>query len=124
MKSRMRTTLIVASLVLVLGACTTVSFGTSDGKLRYDVAEPQYTVAGHFEVVVSDPTLIAGLIRLSDQDQNTDKFFKEQIAKFGGTAVRNVNMKYGVGIIDVLLTSITSGIWAPRTMTISGDVVK
>lgn len=86
---------------------------------------------GHFErnVLVSEFLGSSGgsnLFNLSAdamEEKLTDLVWSE-INKQGGNGAINVEIEYEAGFLDILANYITSGIWAPAHLKISGNVIR
>ena len=118
----MRTALapLAAGLILLVAGCQTVTFQGIQAVKEV----PSYTVVKDFHVIIKDPHLISGLVPLGQPDQRIFSYIQDEITKLSGDAAINVELDYGFTLIDFLVTSITGGFFTPRTITISGTVVK
>ena len=108
------------ALVLLLAGCQTVTFQG----LPVVVKVPSYTVVKDFSITIADPHLIGGLVPMGQPDQKIFTYIQEQIEKLGGNAAVDVEIDYGYTAIDFLLNALTMNIYSPRTITITGTVVK
>ena len=117
---RKASVLALLACLLVLASCQTVTFQG----LPVVKEVPPYTVVKDFSTTIGDPTLIAGLLPLSQPDQRIYSYIKEEIDRYSGDAAINVELDYGVSFFDLILTSLTGSIYSPRTITISGTIIK
>lgn len=46
-----------------------------------------------------------------------------EVMKKGGKSAINVKVEYSASFINILLNGLTQSIWAPSTITISGDII-
>jgi hypothetical protein len=111
-------------ILMAFTSCTTFRVEAKDGNLIFDPTRHQYRVVGHFDISASSPALIFGLLKLYEPSAEADKFLREQISKYQGDAVRNVNIKDNIEFLDMILYYFTIGIYSPSTVWISGDVIK
>ena len=114
----------IAALVLLVAlfavSCTTVSFQGIQAVRDM----PDFTVVGEFERVISDPHLIAGPLPMGQPDHRIFTEIQDEIAKLSGDAAINVTIEYGQTFFDLILGSLTGQLYSPRTITLSGTVVK
>jgi hypothetical protein len=88
-----------------------------------------YTVIKDFKTTIIDPRLIGyntswALASLSRPDKRIFDTIRSEINKVSGDAAIDVTISYGVTFIDVALNWLTGGLYSPRTITVSGTVVK
>lgn len=100
--------------------CTTVDFQG----IQAVKDMPSFTVVGEFKKDISDPHLISGLLPLGQPDHDAFRYIQDEISKLSGDAAINVNLKYHVTFMDMVIGSLTGQLYSPRTITISGTVVK
>ena len=111
---------------MLVSGCTTFK---ADG-LAY-LSNADYTILGHFEKTESIHKFLGNsagtnLFNLSSdvtKDKIADLIFME-VQKKGGNGAVNVNVEYKATFFNLLLNYITSGIYAPSTIIISGDIIK
>ncbi len=117
---------VLAAIVLgMFAACTTVSF---EG-LQMQKDLQNYTVIKDFKRTITDPRLIGygtswALIPLARPDKAIFDTIRSEINKVSGDAAIDVTISYGITLIDWLLNGFTGGLYSPRTITISGTIVK
>ena len=120
-----------AALLLVAGAllasCTT--FKASG--LSYDLKAPKTTVLGDFRVEVWVNEFLgspAGAKLFNITADGTEGPVKDAIQNAirdkGGDAAINVTIEHQASFVDILLGAITSGIYAPGNVIITGTIVK
>lgn len=110
----------VLALLLVLAGCQTVTFQG----LTVMSKAPAYTELKDFSITIADPHLIGGLVPMGQPDQEIMKYIQKEIEKQGGNGAIDIEIDYGFTAIDFLLTAVTMQIYSPRTITVSGTVVK
>jgi hypothetical protein len=77
---------------------------------------------GHFTESRQAHFLIEGLIGISIP--SASEVLDEQVRSRGGCCVSSLQITTSHTFVDLLLTVITGGIYAPVTVTFEGDVVK
>ena len=115
---------VVLAMVLMV-SCQSVTF---EG-LQMSKDLPNYTVVGEFEQVIKDPHLLGlgasyGLIPFGQPDKAIFDAIRAEIDKLSGDAAIGVSISYGYSFLDALLNGVTSFIYSPRRITITGKVVK
>jgi hypothetical protein len=118
---------ILAVAVAVIASCTT--FKASG--LSYSLTSPKTTVVGDFktEVWVNEFLGSSGGAKfLNVTSDATDNPLKEAIQKaikdMNGDAAINVTIEHKASFVDILLNGITSYIYAPSMVIVSGTIVK
>ncbi len=108
------------ALALILAGCQTVTFQG----LQVVAKVPTNTKLKDFSIIIADPHLLGGLVPMGQPDQVIMTYIQKEIEQQGGNAAINVEIDYGYTTIDFLLTAVTGNIYNPRTITITGTVVK
>lgn len=110
----------VLALVLLMAGCQTVTFQG----IPVIANVPAYTVVKDFTITIADPHLFNGLAPMGQPDQKIFTYIQDEIKKLGGNGAIDVEIDYGYTTVDMLLNVVTSFIYSPRTITITGTVVK
>jgi hypothetical protein len=113
---------LVAAGLLTLTGCYTVH-ADLPGTLRSDVAETDVEKVGQFDVQKGNNFLLWGLVGAPPADFISQELAREVKAK-NGDGVRNFEYHSEFGCVDLLLTSVTCGIFSPKTFHFKGDVVR
>jgi uncharacterized membrane protein YjgN (DUF898 family) len=88
-------------------------------------------ILGYFDIDVkitkflgysAGPTL--GNIKADATDPAIVDAIKAEVAKFGGSKATNVKIEYKASFINILLNSITWGIYSPAFAHVTGAVIK
>lgn len=113
-------------LVVMLASCTTF---TASGLSSYTPKD--YEVLGQFEESVTVNRFIgtpggASLFNILEDApaDAADKLIRKEIQNLGGTGAINIEIKYEAVFWNMLVNSITGGLWAPAKLTVSGTVIK
>jgi hypothetical protein len=125
MKNKLMLVALAALVLGVFASCTTVSF---EG-LQMQKDLQNYTVVKNFKKTITDPRVIGygtswALIGLTRPDKVIFDTIRSEINKVSGDAAIDVTISYGSSLVDMLLNSFTAGLYSPRTITISGTIVK
>jgi hypothetical protein len=110
----------VLALVLVLAGCQTVTFQG----LQVVTSGPTYTKLKDFSITIADPHLFGGLAPMGQPDQKIMDYIKKEIESQGGNGAIDVEIDYGYTTLDFVLNMLTWNVYSPRTITITGTVVK
>lgn len=126
MKSLLRLIILIIFGVFITG-CTSTKFGG----LQMTDEMPTFTTVGEFETTVNVHKFLGAsggstLFNLGEDSAVNPVYdaIQREIGKFGGDAAVNVEIKYGANFLQILLNSITAGLYAPSKVTITGIVVK
>ncbi len=118
---------LLAVAIALLASCTT--FKASG--LSYNVKAPKTTVLGDFrvEVWVNEFLGSSGGVNLfnitADATEGPVKdAIQNAIRDKGGDAAINVTIEHQASFVDILLNVVTSSIYAPGNVIISGTIVK
>lgn len=110
----------------VLASCTTFS---ARGLSSYTPKD--YEVLGQFEESVTVNRFVgspggASLFNILEDAPGdaADKLIRKEIQKLGGSGAINIEIKYEAVFWNMLVNSITGGLWAPAKLTISGTVIR
>lgn len=123
---------ILALLCLfLLGSCATIALDSStirEQPVKMNTAgENPYEVVSEFEVKEKAGWII-GIVPVNkpagDKHDYLATIIQSEIDKAGGDAVVNVKVKAQFGVDDIFINIFTLGIYVPRTVTISGQVIK
>jgi hypothetical protein len=91
------------------------------------VGAPEYEVVADFEIR-DKAAWIIGIVPVNkpagDRHDYLANMLQAEIDKAGGDAVTNVKIKAQNRAEDILVNIVTFGIYVPRTVTVSGQVVK
>ena len=92
-----------------------------------DVGDEQFEVVAEF-TVKDKAAWIIGIVPVNrpagDRHDYLATLLQQEIDKAGGDAVKNVQVKAQYRAEDILVNIVTFGIYQPRTVTITGQVVK
>ena len=125
MKKQILVVALLATLLVLFASCTTFSMdGLAYGDLNGS-SLGDFTV----EVTCTEWLGIVGGPNLANITQGAGKdavaaAVQAEIDALGGTAAINVTVEQQVTLIQLLLNSVTGGIYAPETVVVSGTVVK
>jgi hypothetical protein len=118
---------LLALAIALLASCTT--FKASG--LSYSLKAPQTTILGDFKVEVWVNEFLgspAGAKLFNITADATEGSVKEAIQNAirdkGGDAAINVTIEHQASFVDILLGAVTSGIYAPGNVIITGTIVK
>ena len=111
-------------VLFILASCTTVSF---EG-LQMQKDLQSYSVVKDFRLELSDTKLVGvqttvGLISLNEPDERIFQRIREEIDKVSGDAAIDVSIQYGTSFTDLLLNTVTVGLFSPRTIVVTGTIV-
>ena len=128
--SRIVTAGILLSLCL-LCSCATIALDSSTIKdhevLMNDDMERPYDVISDFKINDKGGWII-GIIPVNkpagDNHDYLASLLQSQIDKAGGDAVINVKLRGQNSVGDILINVVTLGIYVPRTLTVTGQVIK
>jgi hypothetical protein len=126
----MRTLKLIAILAIVAATFASCTTFKASG-LEYSFKPQKTTVLGDFETEVWVNEFLgasAGAKFLNVTADATDNAVKEAIQKAikdkSGDAAINVTIEHRASFVDILLNGITSYIYAPSMIIVSGTVVK
>ena len=105
-----------------LGGCYTVN-AELPGTLRGDLAPEEIDTIGSFRIQKGNVYFFHGLLGAPNPDFFAADIAKEVISQ-GGDGVVNLTYEAETSCTDVGITYLTLSIVAPRSYTVSGDVVK
>ena len=115
---------LVASVLALASGCMTLN-AELPGTLRGDVPKGDTEKVGDLKIEKNNMYLLWGVANLGAPDK---KVFEEEILKQvkakGGDGVANLKYDANEGCVDLLLSTCTVGIIAPRQYTLTGDIVK
>ena len=125
----MKKILILLATVTCLLATSCMSFKATDlAVLRQDES---MQMLGHFEkeVVINEFLGESGGLNIGNfsadaMNEEITKIIWNEINNKGGNGAININIEYTATALDVILNSLTSSIWAPAHLKITGDVIK
>lgn len=127
MKKKLLFLLASVALVVSLTSCTT--FKTT-GLTARGVNE-SYDVVGTMNesFQINKFFGVSGGPVLFDPDKGStnveiNALIDENIDKFGGDAIVNLDIEYSASLINMLCNGFTGSIWAPSTAKITGTVIK
>ncbi|MBU0985086.1 MAG: Bor family protein [candidate division Zixibacteria bacterium] len=127
-----KSNLLVAALCLfALSSCATIPFNAKtirDHAVKMNSAgEPEYDVVADFEIR-DKAAWIIGIVPVNkpagDKHDYLGTLIQAEIDKAGGDAAINVSIKAQFAAEDILVNVVTLGIYVPRTVTVTGQVVK
>ena len=120
---------ILLSLLVLFSITSCMSFKASD--LAVLQKQESMILLGHFdsEVLVSEFLGKSGgtnLFNISAEVMNEklSVLVWNEIIKKGGNGAINLNIEYKATFLDLLANYLTTGIWAPSHLRVSGDVIK
>lgn len=124
MKKAISIAMLSGVVLFVLASCTTVSF---EG-LQMQKDLQSYSVVKDFRMELSDTKLVGlqttvGLISLNEPDERIFQRIREEIDKVSGDAAIDVSIQYGTSFTDLLLNTVTVGLFSPRTIVVTGTIV-
>ena len=110
-------------LVLSIQGCYTLNQSgvPIDEAIELTNAEQARSI-GHFTKTKKVNHFIFGLV--SPEDAGIETMISNAVKTGGGSRAVNVRIKYQATFVDGLISAITYGLYAPRTLTVEGDVVK
>jgi len=118
------------SSILFIASCGTIALDATslDESVQLnDAAGRPYTVVSSFSVKDKAGWAL-GIIPVNkpagDKHDYFAEFLQTQIAKAGGDAIINLRVRTQNNFLDFLITVGTGGLYATRTVTVSGDVIK
>ena len=124
----MKKILILLATVTCLLVTSCMSFKATDLAVLHQDSSMQ--MLGHFEkeVVINEFLGDSGGLNLGDfsADAMNDEITRvvwDEINKKGGNGAININIEYTATALDIIFNSLTSGIWAPAHLKITGDVI-
>lgn len=127
MKLRSLIALLVISMVLLLGSCTT--FKVSGLQITKDM--PSYDTVGEFDITVKVMEFLgspggANLLNVSAENMDTEIYdaIQREIDKFSGDAAVNVEIEYIATPGGILVNGLTASILAPAQAHVTGVIVK
>lgn len=125
MKKIAKIGILTAIVLVALASCTTATFAN----MAYGTPS-SYESLGTFETTVTGNKWLgsgAGTTYFNiaaDAPGNTlQEALQMEIDKLGGNGAINVEIVYGLEFIDYLLNYVSGSIYAPYTITITGEVV-
>ena len=119
--------LAIAAVVLLVASCTTFKMSG----VQQNENMPSYQTVGEFETTVMVNEFLgapggANLLNVTADNMDNEIYdaIRREIQKYSGDAAVNVTVEYQATFIDMLLSGITGGIYAPAHAKISGAIVK
>lgn len=119
--------LAIAAVVLLVASCTTFKMSG----VQQNENMPSYQTVGEFETTVMVNEFLGSPggtnlfnVTADNMDNEIYDAIRREIQKYSGDAAVNVTVEYQATFVDILLTGITSGIYAPAHAKISGAIVK
>ena len=116
--------------LFVLGSCATIALDSStirEQEVKMNAAgDREYDVVADFEVK-DKAAWIIGIVPVSkpagDNHDYLASLIQAEIDKAGGDAAINVKIKAQNTAGDILIQLVTLGIYFPRTVTVSGQII-
>ncbi len=119
--------MVLAIAAMALTSCTT--FQLSGAQVTKEI--PSYSSVGEFDITVKVNEFLGGsgganILNVSSDAMDTVIYdaIQREIQKYTGDAAVNVKIRYEASVIDIILNSITWGLYAPATAHVSGVVIK
>jgi len=114
-------------VVLIMASCTTASFSG----LQMSKEMPSFEVVGDFNETIWVSEFLgtpggANLFNISagSMDGPVYDAIQRQITKKAGDAAIDISIREEAGLVEMLITGITAGIYSPCTVKVSGTVIK
>lgn len=114
-------------IAIVMSSCTT--FKLSGVQVTKEI--PSYDTVGNFEISVKVNEFLgspggANFVNVTSDamDAKIYNAIQDEINKYTGDAAVYVVIEYKAEFIDLLLSGVTGGLYAPATAHISGVIVK
>lgn len=127
MKNVAKIFILLAFVAVVLSSCTT--FQLSGVQVTKEI--PAYDNVGEFDISIKVVEWLGspgganlGNITADAMDTQIYDAIQREIQKFTGDAAVNVVISYEAGLIDLILSGVTGGIYAPATAHVTGVIVK
>ena len=124
------TLFLVAVCLLIFSGCATIALDGRSAEHKIEMTasgEKPYEVIKSFSIN-DKAAWIIGLIpvNLPAGDNNTylGTLLDQQVREADGDGAINVKIRAQNQFVDILLNAVTLGIYYPRTVTISGDIIK
>lgn len=116
--------------MLIMSSCSTIALNSTtlaDPAQMNSAGQSNYTIIKSFKV--NDKAGWAlGLIPANkpagDNHEYFAVFLERQISEAGGDAIINLQIRTQYNIGDFLISLVTFGFYATRTVTVTGDVIK
>lgn len=119
--------LLSIALVISLTSCTT--FKASG--LSVILSDDPYDVIGYMDETIHINKFLgtsggATFANITEDatDSRINSAVSEQLSKYGGDAIIDMNIKYRASLLDSLGNYITFTLWAPSTAHITGTIIK
>jgi len=116
--------------VTILSSCATVNLNAStvEKPVKMNMAgEKSYTVVKEF-TIKDKAGWVLGIVPVNkpggDNQDYLAQLLRDQITTAGGDAVVDVQIKAQNGFDDILINIVSLGVYATRTVTITGKVIK
>ncbi len=116
---------VLIGILVLLASCVSVSF---EGlQMQKDMAD--YHVIKDFRKVISDTHLLGwgtnfGLVPLGQPDKDIFDAIRSEINKVSGDAAIDVTIQYRTTLVGTALNAFTAGLISPRSIIITGTIVK
>lgn len=115
---------------LLLSGCATIKLDSRTANYQVEMTskgERQYEVVSNFKV--NDKAgWVLGLIPVNkpagDNHTYLADLIDKQVQAAGGDAAINVTIRAQFQFVDILVNAVTLGAYLPRTVTVSGDIIK
>jgi hypothetical protein len=123
--------IVIVGCLFVLGSCATVSLDATtiqEHRVQMNEAgEPDYDVVADF-TIKDKAAWVIGIVPVNkpagDHNDYLATLLQSEIDKAGGDAVINVKIRAQNAAEDILVNIVTLGIYVPRTVTVTGQVIK
>jgi hypothetical protein len=109
---------------IFLSSCTIVKFQTTDSKLMYQPNTRPYYIVGSFDIRITEVSIIAKLFKLNQPGLYLEEIFIDQIRRFNGDAVINIQLEYHYTALQIFFIYLTGAIFTPTSISVRGDVIK
>lgn len=121
----------VLCCLFIFCSCATIPFDATTVRQHSvqmnDAEGTQYEVLSDF-VIRDKAAWVIGIVPVNkpagDNHDYLGTLIQDEIDKAGGDAAINIKMKAQNEVGDVLINIVTLGIYVPRTVTITGQVIK
>ena len=124
------TLFLAAVCLLIFSGCATISLdaGSAEHKVEMTAAgEKPYEVIKSFSINDKAAWVIGIIpVNLPAGDNNTylGTLIDQQVREADGDGAINVKIRAQFQFVDILVNVVTLGIYMPRTVTITGDIIK
>lgn len=121
---------LVALGLLIFSGCTTIAFDGTKAEHKVEMTatgERQYEVVKSFTMNDKAGWIIGIIpVNLPAGDNHTylSTILDQQVREAGGDGIINLKIRAQQQFVDFLLQVVSFGVYVPRTVTISGDIIK